>query len=255
MKRNDIKNMLDGIEDKYLEEAVKDNYNIRNRGVRLYKKLAMAAAMGIFLLGTSVSVLAATNSSFQKWLQSFHVSEKHLDIGKGVNISEGNKNDVNKNNTEKSENIKKNNNSATKYYLTLKYLPKGYKCDGKEGIFYSSNEDTDFFTVTYFHLQSNFTNILPQAKQIEKYQTDSGTAYIATSKYEYRAWLLFDEGDYMLELRDRNKVLSLKEIKGIIDGANLSEEKPSIIYDTLEWSEELQNSYEKALERYQVSDK
>ena len=33
-----------------------------------------------------------------------------------------------------------------------------------------------------------------------------------------------------------------------MDGAELSAKKPSVIYETLEWTKELQKSYEQALE-------
>ena len=138
------------------------------------------------------------------------------------------------------------------YYLILDYLPKAYKIkDNDTSCYYGSKGDTDFFQIAYFHLQGDFTNILSGSEAIEKYETNAGTAYIASSKYENRVWIMFSGTAYMMELRDRNKVLSNKQISNIIDGARLSEETPSILYDSIEWTKELQDSYVKKVESYQ----
>ncbi len=242
MKRDNIKIMLEGIEDKYLEEAIVQGCNYKRIDTKKYKKIAVAAVVSLFLLTTGVSVIAATNHNFRDWIQTFYANEKHSDVGKGVEISR------------EDEGTEQKNTDSKKYYLELKYVPEGYTKKGNESIFYGANNDTDFFTVAYFHLQSEFTNVLPQADQIEKHQTNSGLAYIATSRNEHRAWLLFDEEFYMLELRDRNKVLSVDEIKRVMDGASLSEEKPSDEYDVIEWTEELRDSYKKELERFEGID-
>ncbi|MCI8307727.1 MAG: hypothetical protein HFH14_06725 [Lachnospiraceae bacterium] len=130
-------------------------------------------------------------------------------------------------------------------------MPEAYKCkDNDTSCYYGSKGDTDFFQIAFFHLQADFTNILSGSEQTEKYETNAGTAYIASSKYENRVWIMFSGTDYMMELRDRNKVLSNKEIYKIIDGARLSGETPSVLYDSIEWTEELQESYVKQIESY-----
>ena len=54
----------------------------------------------------------------------------------------------------------------------------------------------------------------------------------------------------MMELRDDNKMLSKKEIQKIMEGADISAEKPCVIYETLEWTEKLQESYKAWLKKY-----
>lgn len=228
MKKKEIENMLNGIDDKYLAEAI----GSARVTVKPYRKIAAAVVLGLVLLGTGTSVLAATNSTFRNWICSFYVRETHSDLGKGIQVSE----------------VKEKKDS---YYLTLNHLPKGYQTKGNDtSCYYGADGDTDFFTVAYFHLQTDFTNILPMAKDLENYQTASGTVYFASSKYEHRAWLLFEQEGYMLELRDRNKVLSREEIRRIMEGATVSTEKPSVLYETLEWTEDLQESYTKFLAKY-----
>ena len=262
MNRDYIKKMLDGVEDQYIEEAAADSGRVSKSNKKHYRKIAVAAAVGLVVAGTGVSVIAAKNPALknvialkspvlQNFVRSFSAENVESELGQGVHITKDKEtsNDTSTRTGEKATEIPEETKDSEVYYLVLNYLPEGYHCDGDESyIYYGEKGDTDFFTLAYFHLQTDFTNILPQADAISEYETDAGTAYIASNKRENRAWILFREGSYMLELRDSNKMLSKKEIQKIMDGAQLSTEKPSVIYKTLEWTKKLQKSYEQALE-------
>lgn len=235
-----INEMLDGIEENFIEEAFLYNEKGRkmHQTTNRIKKIAVAALIGLIVSSAGVSVLAATNENFRNWLQSFYVKEVQNDVGKGVHLAKKSKKES------KKEDI---------YYLSLSNIPSGYHCENDEGyIYYGSNKDTDCFQVAYFHLQAEFANILPHAKEFEEYQTNAGMAYIAESKEEYRVWILFDDAPYMVELRDRNKSLPKKELYKLIDGASISKDKNEL-YKILEWTKELQDSYIKQLEKYNIT--
>ncbi len=267
MNTDYIKKMLDGVEDQYIEEAAASSNAAPKSSKKHYRKIAVAAAIGLIVAGTGVSVIAAKNpniqnmiaaksSAIKNWVHSFSAKNVETEFGQGVHITKEtpNTDDTSDktNEKEKADEIPVESKDSEVYYLILNYLPKGYHCDGDETyIYYGEKGDTDFFTLAYFHLQTEFTNILPQADEISEYETDAGTAYIASSKYQNRAWIMFQESNYMMELRDGNKMLSKKEIQKIMDGAQLSAEKPSVIYETLEWTKKLQKSYEQAIESYQ----
>lgn len=267
MNRKNVKKMLDGIEDKYIEEAVTPIKSVHKNPIRQYRKIAAAAVIALLVTGTGVSALAAKgsgipiltgkNSIVQNWIRSFTSKEAKTNEGQGIHITKDD------NTSEDDTAITKNTDPAktapaetqkpAKHYLALHYLPEGYQCKSNDtSIYYGPKGDTDFFTIAYFHLQTDFTNILPQADAIDKYETTAGTAYIASSKYENRAWILFRDGDYMMEFRDSNKGLSKKELRKILDNAQLSAKKPSVAYKTLEWTKDLQESYEQALKKYNV---
>lgn len=236
MNRKEIEKMLDGIDDKFIAEAANKSGNTSKYKSKVSAKIIAAASICLCVVGISTSVLAATNSTFREWLNPFHAENVKIEHGRGVTIT---------------KEINKEESILQKYYLVLNYLPKGYQCDGDDTfIYYGSKGETDFINIAYFHLQSEFTNILPQADKIDKYETTAGTAYIALGKEANRAWILFHKGSYMMELRDDNKMLSKKEIQKIMEGADISAEKPCVIYETLEWTEKLQESYKAWLKKY-----
>lgn len=236
MNRKEIEKMLDGIDDKFIAEAANKSGNTSKYKSKVSAKIIVAASICLCVVGISASVLAATNSTFREWLNPFHAENVKIEHGRGVTIT---------------KEINKEESILQKYYLVLNYLPKGYQCDGDDTfIYYGSKGETDFINIAYFHLQSEFTNILPQADKIDKYETTAGTAYIALGKEANRAWILFHKGSYMMELRDDNKMLSKKEIQKIMEGADISAEKPCVIYETLEWTEKLQESYKAWLKKY-----
>lgn len=236
MNRKEIEKMLDGIDDRFIAEAANKSGNTSKYKSMVSAKIIAAASICLCVVGISASVLAATNSTFRGWINPFHAENVKIEHGRGVTIT---------------KEINKEASTLQKYYLVLNYLPKGYQCKGDDTfIYYGSKGKTDFINIAYFHLQSEFTNILPQADKIDKYETTAGTAYIASSKKSNRAWILFHKGSYMMELRDDNKMLSQKEIHKIIDGADISAEKPCVIYETLEWTEKLQESYKAWLKKY-----
>lgn len=271
MNKDYIKKMLDGVEDQYIEEAADDVKAVSKGSKKHYRKIAVAAAIGLVVAGTGVSVIAAKNPTLQNVIAAkspvlqnlvhpFSVKNVEEEFGQGVHITKENQNpgdtSVQTNEKEKTgeitEEIPAESKDPKVYYLVLNYLPKGYHCNGDETYaYYGEKGERDGFTLAFFHLQTDFTNILPMADAVSKYEAEAGTAYIASSKYQNRAWILFHEGSYMMEFRDYNKSLSKKEIKKIMDGAQLSAEKPSVIYETLEWTKKLQKSYEQAIESYQ----
>lgn len=266
MNRDYIKKMLDGVEDQYIEEAADSSKAVPKSSKKHYWKIAVAAAIGLMVTGTSVSVIAAKNPNIQNMivakspairnlLRSFSSKNMETEFGQGVHIAKETPNADDTfdktNEKEKADEMPVESKDSKPYYLVLNYLPKGYHCDGDETYaYYGEKGEDDGFTLAFFHLQTDFTNILPQADAVNKYEAEAGTAYIASSKYQNRAWILFHEGSYMMELRDYNKSLSKKEIKKIMDGAQLSAKKPSVIYETLEWTKKLQKSYEQAIESY-----
>lgn len=265
MNKDYIKKMLDGVEDQYIEEAAADAKAVSKSSKKHYRKIAVAAAIGLVVAGTSVSVIAAKNPTIQNVIAAkspvlqnlihpFSAKDVETEVGSGVHITEeeqypGDTSTQTNEKKEEGEMLPEESKDSKPYYLVLNYLPKGYHCNGDETYaYYGEKGEEDGFTLAFFHLQADFTNILPQADAVSKYEADAGTAYIASSKYQNRAWILFHEGSYMMELRDYNKSLSKKEVKKIMDGAELSAKKPSVIYETLEWTKELQKSYEQALE-------
>ncbi len=265
MNKDYIKKMLDGVEDQYIEEAADDVKAVSKSSKKHYRKIAVAAVIGLVVAGTSVSVIAAKNpnlqnviaaksSVLQNLIQPFSSKDVETEVGSGVHFTEeeqypGDTSAQTNEKKEEGEMPPEESKDSKLYYLVLNYLPKGYHCNGDETYaYYGEKGEEDGFTLAFFHLQTDFTNILPRADAVSKYEADAGTAYIASSKYQNRAWILFHEGSYMMELRDYNKSLSKKEIKKIMDGAELSAKKPSVIYETLEWTKELQKSYEQALE-------
>lgn len=236
MSKEYIEKMLDGIDDKIIAEALNKPESMNKSNEKSIRKIVAVASICICVIGMSASVLAATNPTFRKWITSFNMEDVKTEHGRGVMIIEE---------TEQED-------SSQAYYLTLNYLPKGYKCEGDDTfIYYGPNGDTDFINIAYFHLQNDFTNILPQADKIENYETAEGTAYIASSEAESRVWILFNKGAYMMELRDKNKMLSQEEIYKIIDGATIRTEKPSVVYETLEWTKKSQESYKGWLKTYE----
>lgn len=267
MNKDYIKKMLDGVEDQYIEEAAADVKAVSKSSKKHYRKIAVAAAIGLVVAGTGVSVIAAKNpnlqnviaaksSVLQNLIQPFSAKDVETEIGSGVYFTKeeqypGDTSAQTNEKKEEGEMLPEESKDSKPYYLVLNYLPKGYHYgDETSGtyIYYGEKGDTDFFTLYYYHLQTDFTNILPDADAISKYEAEAGTAYIASSKEDNRAWILFHEGSYMMELRDVNKVLSKKEIKKIMDGAELSAKKPSVIYETLEWTKKLQKACEQELE-------
>ncbi len=236
MKREEIETMLDGIDDKYIMEASKAPAGkSKMSGIR---KAVAAAVVCLLVTGIGIPVIAAVNPAFKQWIQPDNISETEYAGSKGVQIK-GTKN--NKNAAEKSK-------KEEKFYLQLNYIPDGYQCDKKDtSLYYGRKGETDFFTVAYFHLQDEFLNILPKAKNTEKYETMNGTAYLAENKEEHRIWILFRNSNYMTEIRDSNKMLSKKEIKKMIDGASITNERTEVKYEILEWTKELKDSYERWL--------
>lgn len=242
--------MIEGIEDKYIEEAALFTSGSKYAHIyRRFRKTVAAAVICFAFAGVGVSVLAATNQKFRNWIQSnsandnIYMDNLQTKNGAGVNITK--EKDSDEKNSDKGESDNKI------YYLTLKNIPDGYWCkDGEGCIYYGSNTDTDYFTVSYFHLQTEFTNVLPMAKSIIKYKTANGTACIAKSKRETKAWILFDDGPYMVEISDANKNLSEKQLRRLIDGASISTDKKNNLYEILEWTKKLQKSYLKWLEKY-----
>lgn len=234
MKKEDIEMMLDGIDDKYIMEASKA-YAGGHRMAGM-KKAAAAAVVFVLVAGTGIPVIASVNPAFKTWLQSISMTETDYGGSKGVQIkgTENSKNDV------AAENEKEE-----RFHLQLRYIPAGYQCDKDDtSLYYGKNKETDYFTVAYFHLQDEFLNVLPKAEKAEKYETTSGNACIAESKEENRIWILFRNHKYMVEIRDRNKVLSKKEIRKIIDGASITTKNTEVKYEILEWTKELKDSYE-----------
>lgn len=237
MSKEYIEKMLDGIDDKFIAEAVNKQDNMSKSNTKSVRKIVAVASICLCVIAMSASVLAATNTTLWKWLNPFNTKDVKTEHGLGVAITEQ---------TEQED------NASQTYYLVLNYLPKGYECEGDDTfLYYGPNGDTDFINIAYFHLQSDFTNILSQADKIEKYETVEGTAYIASGEDANRVWILFHKGAYMMELRDNNKMLSQEEIYKIIDGVALSTEKPSVEYETLEWTKTLQESYKAWLEKYE----
>ena len=246
MNKKYIEKMLDGIDDKYIAEAAKKPGNTNKSNRNSFTKIVAAASICLCIVGISATVLAATNTTFRRWINPFYAKEVKTEHGEGITITKEKENIQ-----DTSKGISEEETSSQKYYLVLNYLPKGYKCEGDDTFLYHGPKgDTDFINIAYFHLHSDFTNILPQADKIEKYKTTAGTAYIASGKAANRVWILFHKGSYMMELRDDNKMLSKKEIHKIIDGTDISTEKPSVIYETLEWTEKLQESYKAWLKKY-----
>lgn len=234
MKKEEIEMMLDGIDDKYIMDASRA-YTGKNKMTGM-KKAAAAAVVFLLVAGTGLPVIAAVNPAFKRWIQSITITEIDYTGGKGVQI---------KGTENKKKNVTEENKKEEKFNLQLNYIPNGYQCDKKDtSLYYGKNKDTDYFTVAYFHLQDEFLNILPQAEKVEQYETTSGSACIAESKAEYRIWILFRDHDYMVEIRDGNKVLSKKEIKKMIDGASITSENTEVKYEILEWTKELKDSYE-----------
>lgn len=247
MNRKNIEKMLEGIDDRYIAEALSDHAKSGNRSKKkTITKILAAASICFCVAGLSVSVLATTNSNLWKRINLFQAKDVKIEHSRGVTITKERK--------KTQENLPETEEPATasrKYYLVLNYLPKGYQCEGDDTcLYYGPKGDTDFITIAFFHLQSDFTNVLPQADKIDKYETTEGTAYVASSKRTNRLWILFNKGSYMMELRDDNKMLSKKEICKIIEGADLSEKKPAVVYETLEWTEKLQESYKAWLKKY-----
>lgn len=267
MNKDYIKKMLDGVEDQYIEEAADDVKAVSKSSKKHYRKIAVAAVIGLVVAGTSVSVIAAKNpnlqnviaaksSVLQNLIQPFSAKDVETEVGSGVYFTKeeqypGDTSAQTNEKKEEGEMLPEESKDSKPYYLVLNYLPKGYHYGDesyKTYIYYGEKEDTDFFTLTYYHLQTDFISILSQADAISEYEAEAGTAYIAFSKEENRAWILFHEGRYMMELRDVNKVLSKKEIKKIMDGAELSAKKPSVIYEPFEWTKKLQKLCEQELE-------
>ncbi len=235
MNKKTIQKIIDGIDDEFIREAANECGNVRK--TKFTKKIAVAASITLCALGISATVYGASNEKIRQWFHSFRAEETKTEYGQGVTIK------------------KEDKISSKKYYLVLNHLPKGYRCKGGDtSLYYGPKGDTDFITIAYFHLQSDFTNFLSQADRINKYETEEGSAYIASGKNENRAWILFRNGNYMMELRDRNKMLSEKEIYNIINGAKISIDKPSVIYETLDWTEELQQSYMSWVDKYTKND-
>ncbi len=138
------------------------------------------------------------------------------------------------------------------YYLQLNYIPDRYK--RKEELFFNKkNSDTDFFTVAFFHLDSHFENILPGG-ELFQIETQNSEAYFASNKWENRLWIRFREGDYLAEIRDSNKNLSNDEIKKIAEAAAITSQKPKNAFETLEWTDELERSYENWLKKWASAD-
>lgn len=246
MNKNYIEKMLDGIDDKYIEEATNKQGNANRTSTYFIRKIIVAASICFCVVGISVSVLAVTNSTFRRWISPFNAKDVKTEHGRGVTITKEKEKAQ-----DTSKEINEEETASQKYYLVLDYLPKGYQCEGDDTFLYHGTKgDTDFFCINYFHLQSDYTNILPKADQIDTYETAVGTAYIASSKRSNRVWILFHKGSYMMRLSDDNKVLSKKEIYKIIDGADLSADKPPVVYETLEWTKELQESYKAWLKKY-----
>lgn len=243
MKKKQIEEMLEGIDDKYLEESLNMKSYSKQRSRMSFEKIAVAVVLVLVLAGTGVSVLAATNNTFRKYMKFFTIHGRDENIGKGV-IVKKKKMDKNVSNKEKKQ-------SNKTYYLTLSYIPKGYACaKGETYCYYGADKDTDYFQIAFFHLKSDFTNVLPKAEKMENITTDFGVARIAVGKYENRAWVLFENEGYMVEIRDRNRSLPLKEMKKMVTGAKLVEDKPEIVYEAIDWTKELQQSYEESLKRY-----
>lgn len=246
MNRKYIEKMLDGIDDKFIAEAANKLGNTNKSNKKFFTKIMVAASICLCVVGISASVLATTNTTFWRWINPFNAKEVKIEHGRGVTITKEKENAQ-----DTSEKINEEETVSRKYYLVLNYLPKGYQCEGDDTfLYYGPKGETDFINIAYFHLQTDFTNILPQADMIDQYETAVGTAYIASSKQSNRVWILFHKGSYMMELRDDNKMLSKKEIHKIIDGADLSVEKPPVVYETLEWTKTLQESYKAWLKKY-----
>ena len=258
MDKKDIKKMLDGIRDEYLEEAVENSGVERKHkgGKTVWWKAAVAAAVCMVILGGGVSVYASNHLegkplTMHNLIQSFRGKEVTVKGGKGISIEKQTPTVTASQTPDSGDPAAKGQGEVTKKYLRLAYIPKGYHIT-EEGtsIYYGKNQDTDFFTVAFFHLQETFVNILPQAEKMDHYRVPSGEVYVAKNQHQTRAWILFDGNDYLLELRDDNNNLTEKQIRKLMEGASLSDQKPKIMYQTLEWTKEQKQSYEKWLKTY-----
>ena len=70
MNKKLIENMLDGIDDRYIEEAKQDEKSKNRKYTKLFaiRKVAVAAAVGVVVIGTGLSAVAATSDVFRSWL-------------------------------------------------------------------------------------------------------------------------------------------------------------------------------------------
>lgn len=71
MKKKMIGQMLDGMDEKYIQEAIEAEKTGASgkRPAMKMRKLAAAAAVGVIVLGTGVSVGAATSDVFRDWIR------------------------------------------------------------------------------------------------------------------------------------------------------------------------------------------
>lgn len=72
MKKQWIEEMLDGVEDKYIAEAAGSGEQTASDGKRVtlkVRKYAVAAAVCVIILGTGISVGAASSSAFRNWIK------------------------------------------------------------------------------------------------------------------------------------------------------------------------------------------
>ncbi|MCI8307726.1 MAG: hypothetical protein HFH14_06720 [Lachnospiraceae bacterium] len=87
MKKSDIKKMIDEIDDRYVEEASGNIKNADKIYIRHYSKIAVAASICLLVVGSGVSVLAATNPAVKSWIRSFYVEDVEEDFGHGIKIT------------------------------------------------------------------------------------------------------------------------------------------------------------------------
>lgn len=70
MNKKLIENMLDGIDDRYIAEAKQDEKSKNWKYTKFFeiRKVAVAAAVGVMVIGTGLSAVAATSDVFRSWL-------------------------------------------------------------------------------------------------------------------------------------------------------------------------------------------
>lgn len=137
-----------------------------------------------------------------------------------------------------------------KYYLHLDYIPEGYQWNEKDSL-YRGKEDPDslFWSVSLFHLQSDFKYIMANSKQAEQMESDVGEAYYLESPKLNRLYIRFDQADYMMEVIVYNHSISKKEVERIARGASITTTPETLAYEPVEWTKEKEKSYEDWLDR------
>ena len=129
MSKEYIEKMLDGIDDKYIEEAVNKPGNGKQTNKKTFSKMAVAASICLLVVGISASVFAATNTTFWKRINPFSSKEVKTEHGGGVTITKEKEQDDSKKGN-------KEDDASKTYYLVLNYLPKGYDYKGDDTFLY-----------------------------------------------------------------------------------------------------------------------